>query len=223
MHHSLRCGGRESAPAQELWHGFPLFLACVHCIPQGPFSHIKCPLSPLSESCSVVSDSLQPHGLYNPWNSLGQNTGVGGLSLLQGIFPTQESHPGLLNCRWILYQLSHKRSPISHMSSSKRLLFKGSLLECVQCGTDYPQEDRLTKLSSKSVGHGVLRSQIARILCACPWHLDSWSFILPSLRVVTVRLYGSGTTPQPWTIETVQRAGLMPVGEEGGCQEGLIS
>ena len=86
-------------------------------------SHIKCPLSPLTESCSVVSDSLQPHGLYNPWNSLGQNTGVGGLSLLQGIFPTQESNPGLLNCRWILYQLSHKRSPISHMSSSKWLLF----------------------------------------------------------------------------------------------------
>ena len=34
-------------------------------------------------------DSLQPHGLYSPWNSLGQNTGVGSLSLLQGIFPTQ--------------------------------------------------------------------------------------------------------------------------------------
>ena len=43
-----------------------------------------------------------------PWNSLGQNTGVGGLSLLQGIFPTQGLNPGLLHCRWILYQLSHK-------------------------------------------------------------------------------------------------------------------
>ena len=38
------------------------------------------------ESHSVVSDSLQPHGLYNPWNSPGQNTAVGSLSLLQGIF-----------------------------------------------------------------------------------------------------------------------------------------
>ena len=64
-----------------------------------------------SESCSVVSDSLRPHGLYSPWNSLGQNTGVGSLSLLQGIFPTQGSNPGLLHCRWILYQLSHKGSP----------------------------------------------------------------------------------------------------------------
>ena len=35
-----------------------------------------------------MSDSLQPHGLYSPWTSLDQNTGVGGLSLLQGIFPT---------------------------------------------------------------------------------------------------------------------------------------
>ena len=33
------------------------------------------------------------------------------LSLLQGIFPTQESNPGLLHCRRILYQLSHKESP----------------------------------------------------------------------------------------------------------------
>ena len=66
------------------------------------------------ESCSVVSHSLQPHGLYSlysPWNSPGQNTGVGKLSLLQGIFPTQGSNPGLLHCRQILYQLSHKGSP----------------------------------------------------------------------------------------------------------------
>ena len=42
-----------------------------------------------SKSHSVVSNSLQPHGLYSPWNSPGQNTGVGSLSLLQGIFPTQ--------------------------------------------------------------------------------------------------------------------------------------
>ena len=46
-----------------------------------------------------------------PWNFLGQNTGVGSLSLPQGIFPTQESNPGLLHCRRILYQLSHMGSP----------------------------------------------------------------------------------------------------------------
>ena len=64
-----------------------------------------------SESHSVVSDSLQRHGLYSPWNSPGQNTRVGSLSLLQGIFPTQELNPGLLHCRRILYLLSHKGSP----------------------------------------------------------------------------------------------------------------
>ena len=64
-----------------------------------------------SESCSVMSNSLWPHGLYSPWNSPGQNTGVGSLSLLQGIFPTQGSNPGLPHCRRILYQLSHKGSP----------------------------------------------------------------------------------------------------------------
>ena len=42
------------------------------------------------------------------WNSPGQNTGVGSLSLLQGIFPTQGLNPGLPHCRQILYQLSHK-------------------------------------------------------------------------------------------------------------------
>ena len=42
------------------------------------------------------------------WNAPGQNTGVGNLSLLQGIFPTQGSKPGLPHCRRILYQLSHK-------------------------------------------------------------------------------------------------------------------
>ena len=61
-----------------------------------------------SESRSVVSD---PHGPYHPWNSAGQDTGVGSCSLLQGIFPTQGSNPGLSHCRQILYQLSYQGSP----------------------------------------------------------------------------------------------------------------
>ena len=54
-----------------------------------------------SESRSVMSDSLQRHGLSMEFSS--QNTGVGSLSLLQGIFPTQGLNQGLLHCRWILY------------------------------------------------------------------------------------------------------------------------
>ena len=102
-----------------------------------------------------MSDSLQPHGLYSPWNSPGQNTEVGclsfpspadflnpdikprypalqvdslpaepqgkpkntrvgSLSLLQGIFLTQELNCGLLHCRWILYQLSYEGSLTHH-------------------------------------------------------------------------------------------------------------
>ena len=63
-----------------------------------------------SESHSVMSDSLQPHRLYSPWNSPGQNTRMGSLSLLQWIFPTQRSNPGLLHCRQILYQLATREA-----------------------------------------------------------------------------------------------------------------
>ena len=77
-----------------------------------------------SESQPVVSDSLWPHGLYSPWNSPGQNTGVGSCSLLQGICLTQGLNAGLPHCRQILYQLSHQGSPsmlewIAHPFSSE--------------------------------------------------------------------------------------------------------
>ena len=67
-------------------------------------------------SCSLVSDSLRPHGLYSlpgsfvHGDSPGKNTGVGCHALLQGIFPTQGLNPGLLHCRQILYHLSHQGS-----------------------------------------------------------------------------------------------------------------
>ena len=62
-----------------------------------------------SKSDSVISDSLRHYWLYSPWTSPGQNSGVGSLSLLQRIFPTQGLNPGLLHCRRILYQLSYKQ------------------------------------------------------------------------------------------------------------------
>ena len=58
-----------------------------------------------------MSDSLQPHGLYSPWNSPGQNTGIGSVLLLQGIFPSQGLNPDLTHRSGIPYQLSHKGSP----------------------------------------------------------------------------------------------------------------
>ena len=57
----------------------------------------------VSQSCPTLCDC--------PWNFPGQNTGVGGLSLLQGIFPTQGLNPDLSHCKWILFLLSHQGSP----------------------------------------------------------------------------------------------------------------
>ena len=63
-----------------------------------------------SESRSLMLTLCDPMGC-SPWNSWGQNTGVGSLSLPQRIFPTQGSNPGLPLCRQVLYQLSHEGSP----------------------------------------------------------------------------------------------------------------
>ena len=80
------------------------------------------------ESCSVMPDSLRPHGLYSPWNSPGQSTGVGSLSLLQAIFPIQGLNPGLLHYRQILYQLSYEGSPTMHKQNEnfkiKKIILK---------------------------------------------------------------------------------------------------
>ena len=83
-----------------------------------------------SESQSIMSKSLQPHGLYSPWNSPGHHTGVGSLSLLQGIFPTQRSNPGLLHCRHVLYQLSYhcsQRMPQYQGDSGQKVLVPATL------------------------------------------------------------------------------------------------
>ena len=71
-----------------------------------------------NESRLVVSHSLCPI-LYSPWNSSGQNTGVGFCYLLQLIFLTQELNWGLLHCRLILYQLSYHRSPKTYIYTMK--------------------------------------------------------------------------------------------------------
>ena len=61
-----------------------------------------------AQSCPTL---CIPYGPYSPWNSPIYNTGIGTLSLLHRIFPTQGLNPGVPHCRVILYQLSHKGSP----------------------------------------------------------------------------------------------------------------
>ena len=84
------------------------------------WSHVSMSWVPMcvrAHSQSVVPDTLQPRGLQPtgllcPWNSPGKNIGVGCHALLQGIFPTQGSNPGLPHCWWILYHLNHQGSPV---------------------------------------------------------------------------------------------------------------
>ena len=89
---------------------------------------------------------------YSQWNSPGQNTGVGSCSLLQGIFPTQGSNPGLLHCRRILDHLNCKGSPrvlewVAYPFSS------GSSWHRNQTGSPELQADSLpTEPSGKPLG-----------------------------------------------------------------------
>ena len=79
---------------QEYWSGLP-------CPPPGDLPN---------PGIEVMSPTLQVDSLMSEPPGKSKNTGVGSLSLLQGIFPTQESSQGLLHCRWILYQLSYQGS-----------------------------------------------------------------------------------------------------------------
>ena len=61
-----------------------------------------------------------PPGTSVHGDSPGKNTGVGGQALLQGIFPTQGSNPGLTHCSQILYHLSHQGSPFTDLYVSTK-------------------------------------------------------------------------------------------------------
>ena len=69
-------------------------------------------ISKVAQSCPTLCDpnGLQPTRLLCPWNFPGTSTGVDCHFLLQGIFPTQGSNPGLPHCRQTLYHLSHQGS-----------------------------------------------------------------------------------------------------------------
>ena len=138
------------------------------------FNHIK-----ISESHSVVPNSLRLHGLYSPWNSPGQNTGVGSLSLLPRIFPTQGSNPGLLHCRWLLYQLSHKGSP-RILEWVAYPFFRGSFDLGIKPGSPALQADSLpTELSGKP--HIKVKTHTEKGMTIRFKKISSLSFSLPNL------------------------------------------
>ena len=87
---------RGDPPGKNTGVGLP-------CLPPGDLHNLG--IEPRSPTLQVYSLSSEPPG--KP-----MNTGVGSLTLLQGIFPTQEMNRGLLHCRQILYQLSYQGSPV---------------------------------------------------------------------------------------------------------------
>ena len=97
------------------------------------------------------------HGLYSPWNSPGQNTGVGSLSFLQGIFPTQGLNPGLLHGRWILYQLSHKKVKVLVTRSCPALWSHGLQPTRLICPLDFLGKD--TGVGSHFLLQGIFPTQ----------------------------------------------------------------
>ena len=97
---------------------FPFFSPATPILPKKGRLRLKVKVE-VPQSCL---DFLRPHGLYSSWNSPGQNTGVGSLSLLQEIFQTQRSNPGLPHYRKTLYQLSHKGSPSWVKSNCTQIL-----------------------------------------------------------------------------------------------------
>ena len=85
----------------EYWSGYPF---------PSPGDLPNPGIEPRSPTLQVDSLPAEPQG--KP-----KNTGVGSLSLLQWIFPTQELNQGLLHCRRILYQLSYEGSPLKKEST----------------------------------------------------------------------------------------------------------
>ena len=104
-HH--RCNGHdfEQTPGDSEGQGSLVCCSPSGCKESNLTEQLKVKVK-VTQSCPTLCDPMDC-----PWNSPGQNTGLGSLSLLQGMFPTQGLNPGFLHCRWILYQLNHKGSP----------------------------------------------------------------------------------------------------------------
>ena len=142
-------------------------------------------------------------GLYSSWNSLGQHTEVGSLSLLQGIFPNQGLNPGLLHCRWILYQLSYKGNP---KCWSEVNLTLGNFYSSYQSQFIYyfSQEDLLDTLIL-----AWLHNQMSFQSMCIPYH-NSFSFFSIRKFPFILFLFVSGPCPAACSI-LVPQPGIEPV------------
>ena len=141
-----------------------------------------------------MSDSLGPHGLYSPWISLGQNTGVGSHSLLQGIFPAQRLSPGLPNCRQFLYQLSHQGSPLNLWASDysdKRNSWTGKSFMSFSISKSYNSRMGIPSLRTEFPQNKLFYSLPGVHFSALPkWHFIMKTHLQNFFWVPTATLWG---------------------------------
>jgi len=132
----------------------------------------------------------------SPWNSPGQ-TRVGSLSLLQRIFPTQGSNPGLPHCRQILYQLSHKGSHIHYTHTHTHTHTQWNTFCCCSVAKSWPTLCKLMdcSLAGSSVLHSLpefAQVHVHRVsddiyhLILC--HALLLSSVFPSIRIFSHEL-----------------------------------
>ena len=117
----------------------------------------------VAQSCLILCDpmdcSLPGSSVHG--DSPGKNTGVDCYALLQGIFPSQGSNPGLLHCRWTLYCLSHQGSPggrdIPQVDS--QVITKPRGCQRLQCQTlqtlEFTNTENRPRESKRRVGNSV--------------------------------------------------------------------
>ena len=161
-------------------------------------------------SCSIttgISDSSQPNGpqpsrLFSPWDFPGENTGGDCHALLQWVFPTQGSNPGLLHCKCILYRLSHPLvciNTFSHMVEMGKqwkqcqTLFWGALKSLQMC--DYSHEIKRCLLPGRKV-----MTNLDSILKSRDITLPSKVRLVKAL-VFPVVMYGY----ESWTVKKAER------------------
>ena len=144
-----------------------------------------------------MSNSSWSHGLHSLWNSPSQNTGVGSLSLLQAIFPTQGLNPGLLRCRRIPYQLSHKGSRVHYAKSWGRW------------STNWNQECREKSITSflMSIPQSILRKSVLNI----HWKDQCWSWNANTLTTWWEELTH---WKRPWRLERLKGRRRMGATED---------
>ena len=105
----------------------------------------------VTQSCLT----LGPHGLYSPWNSPGQNTGVGSLAVLQEIFPIQGLNPGLPHCRATCSSPAEPQGKPKFTREDSHPFSSGSSPPRNQTESAALQTDSLpTELSGKPIGRG---------------------------------------------------------------------